>query len=339
MFENLLKTLHTLSETNAVSVPVAPDAKGYLDKECPNEECLFHFKVNQVDWTAMDQQAMVTCPMCGHKAHTKSWYPTDQVSEAKARTVASLQGAINQAMRDDAQAFNDRQSKNSFIKMSMNVTGTSSSYSSIIVPIEAAEAMELEIICEQCSTRFAVVGSAFFCPACGHSSAERMFDDALRKIEVKMSSTSVVREAIERTSGKDAAAIAARSMLESCLPDGVVAFQKFAEALYKKLPGLKPAPVNVFQRLRDGGDLWKEAVGHGYEDWLLPSEFSRLTTLFQRRHLLAHSEGIVDAKYILNTSDPNYREGQRIIVAEQDIQDLKLILAKLAGAIREAVPK
>jgi uncharacterized Zn finger protein (UPF0148 family) len=339
MFENLLKTLHTLSETKAIAVPLAADNKGYLDKECPNEDCLFHFKVNEQDWTGLDQEAMVTCPMCGHKAHTKSWYTTDQIREAKAQAIASLQGGINRAIRDDAQAFNGRQPRNSFIKMSMSVKGSSSSFSSIIVPIEAAEAMELEITCEQCCTRFAVVGAAFFCPTCGHSSAERMFDDALRKIEVKMSSTEVVREAIERVSGKDAAAIAAKSMLESCLPDGVVAFQKLGEALYTKLPGVRPAPFNAFQRLRDGSDLWKQAVGSGYEDWLLPGELSRLNILFQRRHLLAHSEGMVDAKYLLNTNDPKYSEGQRIVVAEQDIQDLRRILAKLAGAVRGAIPK
>ena len=339
MFENLLKTLQTLSETKEISVPLAADGKGYLDKECPNEDCLFHFKVQSQDWTALEPNAMVTCPMCGHKANSESWYTTDQLTEAKAQVVANLQGTINRAMRDDAHAFNGRQSSNSFIKMSMSVNGTSSSYSSIIVPIEAAEAMELEITCDQCSTRFAVVGSAFFCPTCGHSSAERMFDDALRKLEVKMSSTEVVREAIERVSGKDAAAIAARSMLESCLPDGVVAFQKLGEALYTKLPGARPAPFNAFQRLRDGSDLWKKAVGYGYEDWLLPDELSRLSILFQRRHLLAHSEGIVDAKYISNTNDSNYLEGQRIVVSRQDIEDLKRILAKLAGAIREEVLK
>lgn len=339
MFKNLLKTLHTLSETKAISVPLAADSKGYLDKECPSEDCLFHFKVNAQDWTALDQDAVVTCPMCGHKETTKSWYTTDQAREVKAQAVASLTGAINRAMRDDAQAFNGRQPRNSFIKMSMSVKGTGSSYSSIIVPIEAAEAMELEITCEQCGTLFAVVGSAFFCPTCGHSSAERMFDDALRKMEVKMSSTEIVREAIERASGKDAAAIAAKSMLESCLPDGVVAFQKLGEALYSKLPGARPASFNAFQRLRDGSELWKEAVGYGYEDWLLPDELSRLSILFQRRHLLAHSEGMVDAKYLSNTNDPNYREGQRIVVAEQDIEDLRRILAKLAGAIRETIPK
>ncbi|MES2040068.1 MAG: hypothetical protein V4495_19810 [Pseudomonadota bacterium] len=336
MFENLLKTLSNLSETTPISVPLEADSKGYLDKECPNEDCLFHFKVNAKVWTDLTTEAIVTCPMCGHKADKKSWFTTEQINEAKAQVVGSLQGTINKAMHDDARTFNGRQQKNSFMKMSMNVRSTNSQDSTIIVPIEAAEAMELEITCDQCSTRFAVVGAAFFCPICGHSSAERMFDDALRKIEVKMSSIGIVREAIEQASGKDAAAVAARSMLESCLPDGVVAFQKFSESLYTKILGARPAPFNAFQRLRDGSDLWKAAVGKGYDDWLTPVELSRLNVLFQRRHLLAHSEGIVDAKYITNTSDKTYREGQRLIVTERDIQDLGQILEKLGEAIREA---
>ena len=57
--------------------------------------------------------------------------------------------------------------------------------------------------------------------------------------------------------------------------------------------------------------------------------------LFQRRHLFAHSEGIVDAKYISNTGDMNYKEGQRLIVVGNDIQELARILSKLGAGIRK----
>lgn len=219
----------------------------------------------------------------------------------------------------------------------MQVTGGGDTRAEVDMPIEAAEAMELEIECEPCSTRFAVIGSAFFCPGCGHNSAERMFDDALRKITVKLEAIDVVRQAVERQAGKDAAAMTARSMLESCLPDGVVAFQKHCEALYAKLPDVRPAPFNAFQRLKDGSDLWKAAVGAGYEDWLLPEEWKALSTQFQRRHLLSHAEGIVDAKYIAHTGDTAYTVGQRIVVRSQDVQQMVDALAKIAREIRAAV--
>jgi hypothetical protein len=336
MFKNLRNTLDQLSKTTSVSVGVSADEKGYFDKECPSETCLFRFKVKAEDWTRLEAGSQIACPMCRHCAATNKWYTTEQVEKAKAKAIATLQGAINRAMRDDARKFNQRPPRNSFIKMSMKVTGGERT-SDIEVPIEAAEAMELEITCESCSTRFAVVGSAFFCPGCGHNSAERMFDDALRKIDVKVSNVDVVRDAIERQTGKDAAAVTARSMLESCLPDGVVAFQKHCEALYAKLPGAKPAPINAFQRLHDGSELWHAAVGHGYLDWINTGELRTLSIMFQRRHLLAHAEGIVDAKYLGNTSDAEYVAGQWIVVRPNDVRQMIGILSKLAKEIRAAV--
>jgi hypothetical protein len=337
MFDQLLKAAKMLEEP--VSIPVQADSKGYLDRECPNEGCRFHFKVNLEDWGKLSDTDLVKCPMCGHKDVRKNWFTTEQVEEVAARAKARILGALDQAMRDDARRFNSRQPKNGLITMSLSVSGSARPIPDITVPIQAAEAMELEIACDQCATRFAVVGSAFFCPVCGHSSAERMFDDALRKMEVKMSSTEVVRQAIQASSGKDAAVVAARSMLETCLPDGVVAFQKFCEALYAKVPNAPTASFNAFQRLKDGGSLWKGAVGQGYEDWLHASDMDRLNVLFQRRHLLAHSEGMVDAKYLANTRDATYHVGQRIVVAEQDVRDLSQILMTLGDAIRAAVSK
>lgn len=336
MFKNLRNTLDQLSKTTSVSVGISADEKGYFDKECPSEPCLFRFKVKAEDWTRLEAGSQITCPMCGYGGTPNKWYTTEQLEKAKAKAVAMLQGAINRAMRDDAKEFNQRQPRNSFVKMSMKVTGDART-SDIEVPIEAAEAMKLEITCESCSTRFAVIGSAFFCPGCGHNSAERMFDDALRKVDVKVSNVDVVRQAIERQAGKDAAAMTARSMLESCLPDGVVAFQKHCEALYAKLPGAKPAPFNAFQRLNDGSELWRTAVGHGYSDWISASELRTLSIMFQRRHLLAHAEGIVDTKYLGNTGDPEYVAGQRIVVGPNDVRQMLDILAKLAKEIRAMV--
>lgn len=30
--------------------PIEVDEDGYIDKECPNEECLFQFKIHNEDW-------------------------------------------------------------------------------------------------------------------------------------------------------------------------------------------------------------------------------------------------------------------------------------------------
>jgi len=51
---------------------------------------------------------------------------------------------------------------------------------------------------------------------------------------------------------------------------------------------------------------------------------------FQKRHLLAHTDGMVDAKYIQKSGDTTYQEGQRRIVGESDVRSLVDLIAKLA---------
>ena len=161
-----------------------------------------------------------------------------------------------------------------------------------------------------------MIGSAYFCPSCGHNSVERTFDDSIKKILSKIKNADVIRKAFVDIGKKDEAEVTIRSLIESALSDGVTAYQRLAEKLYEKIPATPEAPFNVFQRLDDGSDLWKYACSKGYEDWLDGTEFSDLKILFQKRHILVHNEGIVDDKYIARSGDSTYRTGQRIVVAE-----------------------
>lgn len=331
MFQNLQRELQALQRTKAISIPLDADEKGYLDKECPVPGCEFLFKVNKEDWLNICRDEAIWCPMCGHSAPAKQWYTKQQVDHAQQEALKQIRGRINTAMRADAQAFNLRQSKNSFISMSMRVSG--GSFSQFKIPAAALEAMQLEIQCEACTTRFAVIGSAYFCPACGHNSVHRMFEDSLRRISAKKDNLELIREAFHARGMKDEAELACRSLIESCLLDGVTGFQKYLESLYKAKAG--SPPMNAFQRLAQGSELWKAAIGVGYEASLEVHQLERLKLLFQKRHLLAHSDGIVDARYVNESGDLTYKEGQRIAVTVQDIEELVAFISKLAGDIRK----
>ena len=164
----------------------------------------------------------------------------------------------------------------------------------------------------------------------------RNYSDALKKIQVKRDSLGIIRQAMIESTGKDEAETTCRSLLETCISDGVVAFQKFCEGLYVDFG--EPA-FNAFQRLDQGSDLWKEAIGYGYEDWLGLDELNGLKVLYQKRHILAHNDGIVDAQYIKKSGDEAYKEGQRIVVSERDIGELLAYLDKLGSALKAACGK
>lgn len=330
MFEDLIKEMERLNG-QSVSVPIECDEYGYIDKQCPSEDCEFLFKVNEEDWANIFKNEAVWCPLCRHEAPADKWFTIEQVEHAKAEALAIVKGKINRALHSSAQKFNFNQPKNSFISMSMKVQGgTTRTY---IIPAKAAEAMRLEIKCEKCNSRFAVIGSAFFCPACGHNSVTQTYSDSLRKIRAKRDSLTIVRQALTESAGKDDAELTCRSLRETCISDGVVAFQKFCEGIYS--PFGEP-PFNAFQRLDQGSKLWETAIQKGYDYWLTEVELTKLKILYQRRHILAHNEGIVDAQYIKKSGDFSYKEGQRIVVSDKDIDDLLNCLDKLGEGIKEA---
>ena len=251
MFEDLLKALKKIEQTQKISIPIRTDKGGYIDKQCPSKECSFLFKVKLEDWENIFKDESVWCPFCRHEASANEWATDEQVKHANAEALSIVKGQIHNAMKTDARKFNQRQPKGGFISMSMKVDGGQERTHAI--PIRAAEAMQLEITCEKCSARFCVIGSAYFCPACGYNSVSRTFLDSLRKIRSKVESAPLIKRELTKSESKDKAALVCRSLVESCLSDGVVAFQKYCEGLYEPYGDV---PFNAFQRLKQGSELW-----------------------------------------------------------------------------------
>ena len=125
-------------------------------------------------------------------------------------------------------------------------------------------------------------------------------------------------------------------MRETCLSDGVTAFQRYCEGLYEPYG---KAPFNIFQRIDDGSALWRSKIGVGYEQWLTSAEIEVLKVLYQKRHLLAHCEGIVDEKYVEKSGDSTYKPGQRLVIAESDVATMLSLLEKLGAKLHEAAVK
>lgn len=334
MFENLLRDLRSLDGLQ-VSVPINCDEKGYVDKQCPATNCEFQFKIKYDDWTNICRDEAVWCPMCGHSAPANHWFTKDQVAHAERQAHKFVESKINSAMKADARAFNNRLPKQSLISISMKVSGAPH-YSSYMIPAAASAAMKLDITCEKCACRFAVIGSAYFCPSCGHNSVDRVFDDSLRKIRAKKDNIDLIRNTITDIGNKDEAELTCRSIIESCLLDGVTAFQKFCEGVYGSTNPAVAAPMNAFQRLSQGSDLWKARVGLAYSDILTEAELVRLKLLFQKRHLLTHNDGIVDQRYCSESNDTSYKVGQRIAVTYADVDDMVAGISKLVTEIRKS---
>lgn len=317
-----------------VTVQIAADGDGYLDRECPAENCRLEFKVDGDDWSSpIFAETAVFCPQCRHEAPSNQWYTTEQIEHAKQMAVNVARNAISDALEDTARTFNRTQSRTGMVRMSMKYNRRAKH--PVDVPTPVADALTLRLACDACRARFAVVGTAFFCPACGKNLVERVFDDAMKKIRAKIDARSAIEAAVTASLGKDEAALVVRSLVEGGLQDAVTAFQSFAAEYYRtRFPTAASPPKNVFQRLTDGSQLWALRNGRGYDAWLDASELARLNVIFQRRHLLAHRDGKVDEEYLAKTADPAYRVDQRLVVIAADVAEAVSLVEKLVEGLR-----
>lgn len=330
IFKNTINFLKEMQKTQNIKVQIETDEDGYYDKECPNAECLSKFKVFAEDWiNIIIANDKCYCPFCGHTTGYNSWWTTEQIEEGRRQAIESVSARLGKALEQDAIAFNKNQPKNGFFKISMKFSGRKNA---IALPIEALEVMQQKNVCEQCGTRYAVIGSAFFCPACGYNSAKKTFNNAIDKVKAKICNMDKIKATISVYS-KDDAEYTCQSLIESSVSDLVVALQRLCECIYPTLKNAKPLKKNVFQRLNDSNILWKEICGKDYTDWLTKKEYSMLLRCFQQRHILQHKDGIIDSEYILKSGDNRYIVGQRVVIKESDVTTYAIIIKKLGDII------
>ena len=160
-------------------------------------------------------------------------------------------------------------------------------------------------------------------------------------IRQSLGAVEVVKAAI---ADRDTAESTVRLIVENGLQNAVTAFQRCAEALYSRFPSVSKARRDAFQNLTDSDALWKEAAGRAYADYLSTDAMSTLRRAFQQRHLLAHTQGIVDQDYINKSGDDRYRPGQRIVVRGDTVQEAvghieRLVSGMIADAKRKTAER
>jgi hypothetical protein len=62
-----------------------------------------------------------------------------------------------------------------------------------------------------------------------------------------------------------------------------------------------------------------------------------LLRLIQQRHLLSHSEGIIDQDYVNKSGDKTYAVGQRLVIQETTIIRAAYLVSKLVAELKKLV--
>lgn len=336
MFEDLIRELKRMETPTRIAIDMELDDEGYFDRACPSSECGVAFKVHFEDWRALVPDESVHCPICGVSEPSTEWNTPDQVEQIRSTALRHVHGQLNNAMSKSMRGANRTQSSG-LVSMTWSYKP---GRMPVLVTAAASDVMTQKSTCGVCGCRYSSVGAAFFCPACGHNSAIAAFDGAVDTVRQTTAALPEIRRVLVETAGQDAAEDSVRHICENSLVKLVSAFQRFAEAQYEALivPNKQPARRNVFQNLDDSTALWKAAVGWGYEDLLTPDNLRDLKRYFQQRHLLSHSDGLVDQLYLDRSGDTSYQLGQRLVIRADVVEQLAGFVAGLAQAIRGRLP-
>lgn len=115
-----------------VPIKMQSDEKGYIDRECPNEECLFNFKIKLDDWKEKVSDDEVHCPMCGHIDTSDKWWTQQQLDDI--RKIAA-DYAVNYMTRELDKALKGLEKALGIINLSKSNTNQIEEFRFLIIPL------------------------------------------------------------------------------------------------------------------------------------------------------------------------------------------------------------
>jgi uncharacterized Zn finger protein (UPF0148 family) len=334
MFDDIIGQLQGLDAGMSIPIQLELDEAGYLDRKCHDEQCGTDFKVLFEDWRDKVRDDAVYCPICRHQADSTEWNNAAQEEQINAEALRYLHGQLNTTFSDAARRFNRSQPRGSMINVSISYRPGSPP---VVVPASASDLLRQKFDCEQCHCRYSSLGAAFFCPACGHNNAGSTFDATVDTVRKTLIALPEIRQSVCAATDADTAENSARHICENGLVKLVSSFQRFAEALFDRVPNRAQFTPrrNLFQSLRESDDVWRAAIGVGYSDLVSGPDYSLLEVYFQQRHLLAHKDGIVDQDYLDRWSDARYVLGQRLVVRPESVSELAGLTERLVQDMRK----
>jgi len=313
---------------NHISVPIQTDESGFTGRECPQAECEGYFKVEF--GTGLKGEGLpCNCPYCGHSAGHNQFWTKEQVEYAKSVAMRQFTDALHKDLKN---LEFDHKPKGAFgIGISMKVkTGRQT-------PIHhyREKELETEIVCVNCTLRYAVYGVFAFCPDCGQHNSLQILDKNLELVG-KMLDLAVAAE-------KDLA----ESLTANALEDCVSAFDGFGREFCRVHAQMSTDPAKAarmsFQSLDGAKNNIVELFGIDLCGGLVSEEWNAAVRGFQKRHLLAHKMGVVDDEYARKSGDAYVVVGRKVSIGVPEVRELVRLVGKLgrhvSGKLQELKKK
>ncbi len=312
-------TFSNLRRLNEIRIAFPTDEDGLVGRECPNPDCLGYFKVKF--GTGLEGANLPChCPYCGHVSGHDDFWTQEQIAYARSVALDTIQDAL----RRDTQEW-DRElrasTRNSFIKLSMEFKGQHH-------PIRyyREKKLETKVVCDNCTLEYAIYGVFAYCPDCStHNSLQIL----KKNLELAGKELTLAAAAEDRD--------LASYMTSDALENAVSAFDGFGREVcslhsYQAVDPAKAGAIS-FQNLPKARSAVTSNFGYDPAGVLDPDDWTFCVQCFQKRHLLAHTMGVIDRQYIEITHDPTAVVGRRITVDASEVQRLIDVLMTMGAGL------
>jgi hypothetical protein len=289
---------------NGISVSIRADKDGYLGRECPNPDCEEYFKVTP--GTGVQGPAPCHCPYCGHTGESNTFWTREQIEYA--RSVAKQK--IVEAVRQDLKAMEfEHKPKGPFgIGISMKLQPGAP------VPIRwyREKRLETEIVCDQCTLRYAIYGVFAWCPDCGIHNSLQILGKNLDVAKKKLA----LAETVEA------------ELVEALVADALAGVVSTFDGFGRELCSEGESKVS-FQSLEGGRKRVQQRFGFDMAGCVSEEEWVSARRSFQKRHLLAHKMGVIDDEYVEKAGDPTAVVGRKISLTADEVSQLIEVMTRL----------
>lgn len=304
---------------NQVSVPIRAGSDGYLGRECPG--CDGYFKVTPGTGITTGEPPC-HCPYCGHEGSPDEFWTKDQIEYARSVALNQVTGALLGDLK--AMEFDIKPSGMFGIGMSAKVEGRP-------YPIRhyREPRLETDVVCDLCTLRYAIYGVFAYCPDCARHNSRQILEKNLELASKQLELAKTVETELST------------HLVADALENVVAAFDGFGRETCRVSASKATDPVKArelsFQNLAGArkwvADLFALDVAAAVDsaDWELASR------CFQKRHLLAHSMGVVDEAYLKKTGDPRAVLGRKVVIEPAEVSRLIECVAKLGTHLAESI--
>jgi hypothetical protein len=305
-----------------ITIQIQADEDVFTGRECPKSDCEGYFKIEF--GTGLKGEGLPChCPYCWHTVAHDHFWTKEQIEYAKSVAMSQITDALHKDLKKLEFDHKPRGGFGIGISMKFNPGKP--------IPIHyyREKLLETEIVRSNCTLRYSVYGVFAFCPDCGQHNSLQILNKNLE----------VVGKMLDLAG--DAERELAERLIENALEDCISAFDGFGREICRVHAKASTNPDKVdtisFQNL-DGAKqnvavLFKLDLAAG----LTEDEWKAAVRGFQKRHLLSHKMGVVDAEYIRKSGDARAVAGRKVNINADEVRTLVQIVGKLGQYLSVAV--